>query len=303
MNPAESLTEVEMREIQSAIATSEGRTTIAQEMMGPFKLGRDYVAIGRQVFAVDHLPAGAPMYYDLDPQFRALVIGPRGGVDMSEIGTTRVNLEPFILAVYPKVHVMDVATRRFGILDRAQEKGQIEMAGLEDDKIFAAFKNQNLSVPDLVNNNVINALVTGSKGLSPEVAAQAFASVEQYDIPVANILVNAQQQRDLRLWSHRNYDPVTQRELLKTGYLGDLWGAQVRQSRRQTAGEVNFLGDPQYLGVISVRIDLSHMDAPDPQNLYYGWVFFEALGVAQLIGVGSSQATVTGNYAPTYPQL
>lgn len=297
----DTLTENEIRELQAAITTSEGRTTIAQEMMGPFRLGRDYVAIGRQVFAVDHLPAGAPMYYDLDPQFRALVVGPRGGVDYSEINTTRVTLEPIILAVYPKVHVMDVATRRFGILDRVQEKAQIEMAGLEDDKIFSAFKNSGISVPDAVNNGVINPIVTGSKGLSPEVAAQAFAAVEQYDIPVANIIVNAQQQRDLRLWSHRNYDPVTQRELLKTGYLGDLWGAQVRQSRRQTAGEVNFLGDPQYLGVISVRIDLSHMDAPDPQNLFYGWVFFEALGVAQLIGVGSSQANVTGNYAPTYP--
>jgi hypothetical protein len=32
-----------------------------------------------------------------------------------------------------------------------------------------------------------------------------------------------------------------------------------------------------------------------------GWVFFEAIGVAQLIGVGSSQATVTGNYFATYP--
>jgi len=80
-----------------------------------------------------------------------------------------------------------------------------------------------------------------------------------------------------------------------------LWGAQVRQSRRQIAGTVNFLGDPQYLGVISVRIDLSHMDAPDPANLFYGFVFFESIGVAQLIGVASSQANVTGSYYPTYP--
>lgn len=58
----ENLTEMDMREIEAAIQTSEGRSAIAQEMMGPFKLGRDYVAIGRQVFAVDHLPAGAPMY-------------------------------------------------------------------------------------------------------------------------------------------------------------------------------------------------------------------------------------------------
>lgn len=167
--------------------------------------------------------------------------------------------------------------------------------------MFAAFKNGNLNASDLVNNGAINAITTSTNGLSPETAGAAMALVEQYDIPVANIVVNANQQRDLRLWTNRNFDPVTQRELIKTGYIGDLWGAQVRQSRRQTAGEVNFLGDPQYLGVISVRIDLSHMDAPDPQNLFYGFVFFEAIGVAQLITVASSQANVTGTYKPTYP--
>ena len=354
------LTDAESREIQAAIQTPEGRSKIGQSMLEPFKLGRDYVAIGRQVFAVDHLPAAAPMWYDLDPQFQALVVGPKGGVDVTEIATTRVNLEPLILAVYPKVGVMDVATRRFNILDREQERAQREMAKLEDDKVFAAFGNANINVPDLVNNGVINPIVTNTAnsgaGLSPVVAAQAFAEVEQYDIPVTNIVLHANQQQDLRLWTNRNYDPVTQRELLKTGYVGDLWGAQVRQSRRQTPGQVNFLGDPQYLGVISVRIDLSSMDAPDPQNLFYGWVkprmpmnaicgeclqglsaaktfvrksaqrlnaflsekiedivltirkrmdeinwFFEAIGVAQLIGVASSQANVTGNYYPTYP--
>jgi len=298
----EIVTENEMREISAALATPEGRTTIAQTMLEPFKLGRDYVAIGRQVYAVDHLPQGSPMYYDLDPQFQALVVGPRGSVDFSEIATTRINLEPIIMAVYPKVHVTDVATRRFGILDRAQERGQIELAKLEDTKVFAAFKTANLNVSDAVNNGVVNPVVTSSIGLDPQTAANCFANVEQYDIPVANVIVHAQQQRDLRMWAKRDFDPVTQRELIKTGYIGDFWGAQVRQSRRQTVGDVNFLGDPQYLGVISVRIDLSFMDAPDPQNLFYGWVFFEAIGVAQLIGVGSSEAQVSGNYYPTYPQ-
>lgn len=296
------LSDSELRHLEAAIKTPEGRERIAQTMLEPFKLGRDYIAIGRQVFAVDHLPAGAPMWYDLDPQFTALVVGPRGSVETSEINTTRINIEPIILAVNPKVHVTDVATRRFNILDREQERAQVELAKLEDDKVFAAVKTANLNVSDLVNNGVVNPVATSTNGLSPETAAEAFANVEQYDIPVTNIIVNAQQQRDLRLWTHRNFDPVTQKELLKTGYVGDLWGAQVRQSRRQTAGEVNFLGDPQYLGVMSIRIDLSSMDAPDPQNLFYGWVMFEAIGVAQLIGVGSSQANVTGNYRALYPQ-
>lgn len=291
----------DIRRLEASLGTPEGRTTIAQTLLEPFKLGRDYVAIGRQCFAVDHLPAGAPMWYDLDPQFVAAVVGPKGGVDYTEVATTRVELQPFMLAVNPKIHVMDVATRRFNILDREQVRAQHEMAKLEDDKVFAAFKNGNLSGNDLVNAGQINAVTTSSTGLTPEALGEGFAKVEQFDIPVANVIVNAAQQRDLRLWTNRNYDPITQRELLKTGYVGDVWGAQVRQSRRQTAGEVNLLGDPQYLGVISVRIDLSHMDAPDPQNLFYGFVFFEAIGVAQLITAASSQVNVTGSYRALYP--
>jgi len=49
----ETLSDGEMRELQAAIATPDGRTAIAQEMMGPFKLGRDYVAIGRQVLSLN----------------------------------------------------------------------------------------------------------------------------------------------------------------------------------------------------------------------------------------------------------
>lgn len=85
------------------------------------------------------------------------------------------------------------------------------MARIEDNTVFAAFKNENFTSStfnDLVNQGVFNPVVTSTTGFDPTSAAQAFANVEQYDIPVANIIVNAQQQKDLRLWTHRNYDPV-----------------------------------------------------------------------------------------------
>jgi hypothetical protein len=292
------LTEADGRELEAAIKTTEGREQIAQTMYEPFKKGRDYVAIGRQCFAVDHLPAGAPSWYDLDPQFTAAVVGAKGGVNFSEIEATRINVDPQILAVYPKVHVMDVSVRRFNILDREQERAQHEMAKLEDDNFFTAIRNANLSGNDLVNNNQVNAAVTSSAGLSLGSLADGFALVSQFDIPVANVVLHALQTRDIRVWTNRQFDPVTQRELIKTGYIGDIWGAQVRESRRQLSGTINVLGDPQYLGVMSVRIDLSHMDAPDPSNLFYGWVFFEAVGFAQLITVASAEIQVTGKFTP-----
>jgi intein-encoded DNA endonuclease-like protein len=103
---------------------------------------------------------------------------------------------------------MDVATRRFGILDREQQRAQHEMAALEDEKIFAAVKAGNISVNDEVNKGAVNPVTTATGGLSPESLADAWAEVEQYDIPVTNVIVHAKQQRDLRLWTHRNFDPV-----------------------------------------------------------------------------------------------
>lgn len=294
------INEAESRDLEAALKTTEGREQIAQTLYEPFKKGRDYVAIGRQCLAVDHLPAGAPSWYDLDPQFVAAVVGAKGAINFTELEATRVNVDPQIIAVYPKVSALDVAVRRFNMLDRAQERAQHEMAKAEDDNFFASIRNANLSGSDIVNAGQVNPVVTSATGLTLGTLADGFALVSQFDIPVANVVLHAQQTRDIRVWTNRQFDPISQRELLKTGYIGDIWGAQARESRRQTVGTINVLGDPQYLGVLSVRIDLSHMDAPDPQNLFYGWVFFEAVGFAQLITVASSEIQVTGKFTPNY---
>lgn len=278
------------REVGAAIQTPQGRAVIGQTILEPFKQGRDYVAIGRQMMFVDHLPTGAPMWYDKDPQFSAVVVSARGGVPYEETERDRVTLEPITLAVWPKVHALDAATARFDMLNREQIRAQHELAEKEDEKVFSAIHYASLSSTDR------NSLTTGSNGLQRGKLATMFSYVEQYDAPVANVLMHAAQLRDIRNWTSEEFDPVTLREVTKTGYVGDLWGAQVRISKKQTSGTVNVLADPQFLGVISVRVDLSVMDAPDPQNLYYGWLFFEAIGIAQLIGIGSAEGQFTGTF-------
>ena len=50
---------------------------------------------------------------------------------------------------------------------------------------------------------------------------------------------------------------------------------------------------PEFLGVISVRIDLDQMDSPQGELLQYGWVFYEYVGMAQLTTVGSGRWNVS----------
>lgn len=278
------------REVGAAVATPQGRAVIGQTILEPFKKGRDYVAIGRQMMFVDHLPTGAPMWYDLDPQFSAVAISSRGGVPYEETERDRVTLDPIVLSVWPKVHALDAATARFDQLNREQIRAQHELAALEDVKVFNAIHYASLSATDR------NALTTGANGLQRGKLATMFSLVEAYDAPIANVLMHAAQLRDIRNWTSEEFDPVTLRELTKTGYMGDIWGAQIRISKKQTVGTVNVLADPQFLGVISVRVDLSVMDAPDPQNLYYGWLFFEAIGIAQLVAIGSAEGQFTGSF-------
>lgn len=64
--------------------------------------------------------------------------------------------------------------------------------------------------------------MTSSSGLTLGALADGFALVSQFDIPVANVVLHALQTRDIRVWTNRQFDPVTQRELLKTGYIGKI---------------------------------------------------------------------------------
>lgn len=241
--------------LNAALSTPSGRTEVGQTMLEPFKLGRDYRSIGRKVMAVDVLPTGAPMWYDKDPQFSASTLGKDGGAPYSIMEGDRVTLEPFPIVSWVQVPVLEVAVRRFAILDRAQEKGYIEMAKEEDRRVFAAIDYGATTAPDH------NTVVVGTAGLTRAKLSDLFLEIEKHNTPVANILMNPAQYRDLRNWGNNELDPVTQYELLRTGYVGDIWNTRIRTSYLVPVGCVYAVAEPQYLGVISVRIDLNVWEA------------------------------------------
>jgi len=288
MNDRELSIEAKNRILAQALKTPEGRSEIGQTLLEPFKLGRDYRSIGRQVLAVDVLPTAAPMWYDKDPQFSAVSLAQNGNVPYEELEASRIELEPFIITTWVKVSALEVAIRRFPMLDRAQEKGHIEMAKEEDRKIFSAIK---YAASSATNHNTV---ITNSTGLTRSTLADLFLEVEQWNAPVATVLMPPAQYRDIRNWSRNELDPVTQYEILRTGYVGDIWNSRIRTSFLITPGDVYAVAEPQYCGVISVRVDLNVWEAPDPQNVEYGWLLFEYIGIAIIVAQGTAVATVTG---------
>jgi len=271
-----------------ALSTPGGRVEIGQTMLEPFKRGRDYRSIGHKVMAVDILPTAAAMWYDKDPQFSAVVIGENGAAPYAVVRGERVELRPFPIVTWVKVPALEVAVRRFPILERAQEKGKIELAKEEDIRIFQAIDYAAKTVDGH------NDVVTSGSGLTRTALADLFLQVEQWNAPVLNILMHPNQYRDIRCWGRDELDPVTQYELLRTGYVGDMWNARLRTSFLIPSGNVYAVAEPQYFGVISVRIDLNVWEAPDPQLIEYGWLFFEYIGIAAIIAVGCAKAEITG---------
>jgi hypothetical protein len=258
--------------LQFNMRTAEGRQALAQTLFEPFKEGRDYIAIGRRLLYVHHVPQGAPAWYDKDPQFAAVKIAERGQAPIVIVRGRRFEVEPFGISVLVRVPVLEVSLRRFDILNREQVRARAEMAEQEDNEVFTTL----IAGADF-NGNTITA--AGSLPTLDELA-QSFAQLEQRDVPVGNIVMHPSVYRAFRTSFAANaaFDPVTRREIVKSGYMGDIWGSRVFISKLMPTNRVLTLGDPEFLGVISVRIDLDQMEAPSPVHLEYGWVFFEYIG-------------------------
>lgn len=67
------------------------------------------------------------MWYDRDPQFSAVTLSQQGAVPVEEIYGERVQLAPFAVVQLIRIPVLEVAVRRFNILDREQVRARAEM--------------------------------------------------------------------------------------------------------------------------------------------------------------------------------
>ncbi len=148
-------------------------------------------------------------------------------------------------------------------------------------------------IAELEQNPLQTTAIPEDFGAVPVELVSFTANVEQNDAPVENIIMHAQQYRNIRTLAGDTFDPVTRRELIKTGYMGDLWGAAIRITKKANTTIILAAASPEFLGVISVRIDLDQMDSPQGELLQYGWVFYEYVGMAQLTTVGSGRWNVS----------
>jgi len=278
--------------IEQLLSSPEGRMKLAASMQNPLRERLDYEGVFRRAAVVDPLPQGALPYYDRDVDVPAIVIAEEGGTPETIVKGKRILVPLFEVGANPKISFTQVKERRYNLIDRAQDKAKQDIQAVEDDLGFSALGvaaaqvNPNTGAP-------FNTPLAAAGSLDRDVLADAFAEIEKHDLRVARMFMNARDYSDIRKWGRDQLDPVTQKSLLATGLMANLWGADIIVSRVVPIGTVYVLTDEKFLAIMPQRIDITVLPADDPDNRLIGWSIFENIGIGVWNPRGVATITIT----------
>ena len=282
--------EIKRQLINEHLKTPAGRAKLAKSMQQPLRSRRDYSAVARKTFLVEQLPDGALPLYDKDPDVAAYVIGEEGANIISMAKSRRVIFPLFEIASNPVVSLTEVKQRRFDVIDRMQDLAYAQVQAAEDERGFA--------IIDAVAENgfdslgVINPDIPVAAPISQNVFADAFAQIEEHDLRVARVFMNARDFSDIRKFGREILDPESQQQLLRTGLMGTLWGAQIITSRLVPRGTVYCTCEPEFFGRMPVRTELTVLSADSPSDRTIGFSVFQHLGIGAFNPRGISRMRV-----------
>jgi Phage capsid family. len=269
--------ELKQQIISDYIKTAGGRAKLAASMTQPLRLRRDYTSVGRKTFLVEQLPDGALPIYDKDANVTAYVIGEEGQNILAIQKPRRVTFPLFEIASNPEIPLTQVKERRFDLIERAQDLAKAEIQAEEDGRVFEVLDT--VAANGFDNIGASNADIPATAPLTPSDLADAFASVEYWDLRVARVFANAKDYSDIRKWGRDVLDIESQATLLKTGLMGTVWGAQIIVSRKVPVGYIYVCAEPEFFGRIPVRTELTVLSADDPRNRTIGFSCFENIGI------------------------
>jgi hypothetical protein len=258
-----------------ALSSERGKLALAQAMANPIRKNLDYQGVGRKALRVDPLPQGALAVYDKDIDVSAIVVSSNGAVQESRIKGDRLSVPEFEIVANPTVRIREVKTRRFNVIDRAQQRARQEIQAQEDANIFAALDYAST----LENAAVTGTAVTGTS-LEKAKLAELYSQVDQWDNVTARLFMNIKTFAGFRTISYTDFDPVTVREVLQTGLFGRLWTADIIVSKIVPSKTVYACADADFVGPMPIRQDIEVMPADEPKQLKLGWVVSEIIGIS-----------------------
>ena len=222
----------------------------------------------------------------------AFVVGEEGENIVAITKPRRVIFPLFEIASNPEIPLTQIKERRYDLIERAQDLARAQIQAAEDERVFSVLDAIATTGFDSVSGG-INPDIPVVAPISGAVLADAYGLIERHDLRVARVFMNAQDYTDLRKFGRDILDIESQRDLLKTGLMATLWGAQVITSRLVPVGTVYATCEPEMFGRIPVRTELTVLSADDPKARTIGFSVFENLGIGAYNPKGLSRLTIS----------
>lgn len=284
--------EAKSQVIAKYIGTPDGRAKLAASMQQPLRQRRDYSSVGRKAFQVEQLPDGALPVYDKDPDVTAYIVAEEGENIVGVARGRRVIFPLFEIAANPEIPLSQIKERRFDLIERAQNLAKSQIQAAEDSRVFEVLDAVAVDGFDNLGPANTNPQVNVNAPINPSAFIDAFAEIEQHDLRVARVFMNARDFADLRKWGRDILDIESQATLLKTGLMATLHGAQIIVTRIVEPGYVYVCAEPEFLGRIPVRTELTVLSADDPKARRIGFSVFEMLGIGAFNPLGLTRIKI-----------
>ena len=186
------------------------------------------------------------------------------------------------------IRLSEIQQRRFNVLDRMQEKIRIHVQ-LEEDTQFLALANATV-----LANTANNPITTSTTGLNKDFLNELAAVIQVHDLPAYAFLMNMDSYSHIRSWQRDDVDPVTQREIMQTGLMANIWGIDIIVSRLVPDHTVYCFSEPRFTGVFPVRTDLILMPDDEPKRALIAYVGYEEIGMLFVNANSVAKGTFTG---------
>lgn len=263
--------------------SGEGFAIVGQELLLPIKDIIDYEGWARKIFRVRPLAQGELFRIAKDVRSTAWVVGQDGQGIEARLYGRYITPSEFKVTSFPTVDIEDIYQMNFDVLDRAQDTARQEIE-LEEDK-------RALSLVDQAATTVNATTIFSTLGVAA--LEDIRYQVERNRLVVEKFLINRAELTDLiktavGLNGSQSVDPVTERELILAGYVGNVLNAQIITAAGTgveqvvPAGTVYAVTGSEYMGEMGVRVELfsEPFNKFNQREMVKGWAFGEIIGFA-----------------------
>lgn len=262
--------------LAAALNDSQGFRVVGQELALPIKDILDYEGFARKIFRIRKLAQAELFRVPLDIRSTAWVIAGDGKSPRSVIKTKWVIPDETKITSFPVIDIMDIYQMNFDVLDRAQDTARQEIELAEDKRAVTLLTAAAQTV------NTVTTYATLGVAAFEDVRFQ----VERHRLMVERFAIARSELSDVVKNMSSVVDPVTERELLLSGYIGNFLNAQILTAAGTGVEEVIPSGTffamtgPDYLGEMGIRIELfsEPFNEYSNQRTTKGWAFCEVMG-------------------------